>query len=575
MRLKPIKVAKRKITLRRLLKLKGTGSRAAPVAGISAVPEAVPVLLDESLEAQAASFSVLVDNGLLEWLLSVGKKEKEAKTVVQRSALFVNWTYLRNYKVNISDHSDLVMAWFKDLITTHYDNLLTYATYLQNTKLFKPQSIKNTIRDIVFAFKWLTHFAPAEQRIPMWNLAGAVASSELVNAQQTQVNRHNMSVEHTEEEKIRVGQLPQDGLTDLQGAVHSNLTWARSLASEIVDTATYRNFVRLMYAAIYVFSPNGRQSGVTDMKWRQKDELLGQGYATSRVFKTNHKFGYQPVTLSEVAYELVAFYIATMRPQVSRPWKGPGEEPLWLTYRGKAEDAIGKHVTAYFIPFGWHITITTIRSCVETHMHRLMLDGKITARQRSAVMNINGHSSATTKDHYLHERRHADVHSSRSAFAVTADRILATAAGCTDSDFDSNDEEEHIPELVPDNVDARAATATAAAPETSRFRPSFANLPRVRAQPVVADWGTQHPDYFSNGQRARWTATEVEYIGAWCANFAVQHPGVRSVVARCLKHIRNNDYAISIFHRHHTLDSARLRNGHRQYLRQLQLQLNL
>jgi phosphoribosyl 1,2-cyclic phosphodiesterase len=59
-------------------------------------------------------------------------------------------------------------------------------------------------------------------------------------------------------------------------------------------------------------------------------------------------------------------------------------------------------------------------------------------------------------------------------------------------------------------------------------------------------------------------------LGEWCADYQRTYPAAKNVVAQCLKHIRTNRAAIALFHAHHTLNSARLRNGLRQYIAEVE-----
>ncbi len=61
----------------------------------------------------------------------------------------------------------------------------------------------------------------------------------------------------------------------------------------------------------------GRISAVESVRYGQLDTILRQGYVQSTVLKTRSSYGYQPVTLSAVSYELLQLYITVVRPVVS------------------------------------------------------------------------------------------------------------------------------------------------------------------------------------------------------------------------------------------------------------------
>ena len=86
---------------------------------------------------------------------------------------------------------------------------------------------------------------------------------------------------------------------------------------------------------------------------------------------------------------------------------------------------------------------------------------------------------------------------------------------------------------------------------------------------VVANWGTEHPDYQAVNdktgkpiQRATWTTAECDWIRRWCSKKQEANPDVSNIVAKCLQAIKKDPDAIKIFHEIHTLDVGRLRTGY-------------
>ena len=62
-----------------------------------------------------------------------------------------------------------------------------------------------------------------------------------------------------------------------------------------VDKKGYNQCQMLTISHWYCYMPQGRPSGITDMRMYQYPELMTLGAATSTAFKTADKYSYQPV----------------------------------------------------------------------------------------------------------------------------------------------------------------------------------------------------------------------------------------------------------------------------------------
>jgi hypothetical protein len=343
--------------------------------------------------------------------------------------------------------------------------------------------------------------------------------------------------------------MPAGGLDELRDAVLVEFEWARGVRVDCIDDTAYRRFLQVLFAALYIFSANGRQSGVVDMKYGQAQELLEKGFTTSTKFKTNKKYGYQPVTVRSVSRDLLRIYVEVVRPQIRHASHCAPSDPLWLTYGGAAEEDVGRLVTAFFVrTCGLSITITGIRSLVETTMHKKFKEGKISESQRCAVQNINGHTSETTRDYYLMEERIEDVHHAGAAFGNHFDEII-----------DDLSEDITILDAVALPVPQPPLVMSAVPPLP--LRPLCSPAPRG---PAVRG-GALHPDFGTTKTTAQWTQEEKQFLGTWCAQYQARYPEVKNVVANCLHHILRTPAVHAIFHDYHTLNSARLRAGWRQF----------
>lgn len=548
--------------------------------------------------ATARTIEVLEAAGLYQYFVICKKSVEDSKRIVQRCAQFIVWSYTQHHNVTIDADTDSVTKWFQQLMHEHYNLLLTFCEYLVNNKQLQPSTVRTYASDLERCFQWCTLFAPPPLRVPMNANEGIRAVAEMVRTNQARSQRAARS-RNTWHDQVRNRRIPQGGLAALQAAVLEELPWARGVRQQDIDDVAYRRFMQLVVSAVYVFSANGRQSGVADVRMGQVEELLENGFTTTTKFKTNKKYGYQPITLGGVARELVLLYVTVVRPQVCRASSILPEDHLWLTYRGEADLLVGKLVTFFFIRTrGLSVTITSIRGLVETTMHQRYKAGQINETEKAAVQNINGHSSETTRDFYLYEDRVEDVHHARVAFdaageglGFTEDVLAALVHEGVAADVASDVQpaeqswplamESPLPPAVrshtsplplplplptpppslpsaPLSPSLLPARSAAAVPAASSNRSHW-------AQASTIDWGSAHPDYGTTAATARWTWAEKSYLGQWCARFQADFPEANNVVAKALKAIQLDSRAIAIFHAHHTLNSARLRHGLRQY----------
>jgi hypothetical protein len=217
---------------------------------------------------------------------------------------------------------------------------------------------------------------------------------------------------------------PRQQLQTLQRGVHQQFLWIRQHDAKglPVDKETYKRFMGILLSSLYVFSPQGRCQGIEDLKLGQADDLLHNGFIQTTKFKTQARWGFQPVTLSEESKELMTIYLRTFRPVAAGPIPSQPTDALLLNFAGHPHYDIGKEVISFFINCcNLHITPTRIRSIVETAAEEMFRAGEISLKTRKSVEAINGHTSATVQNYYLQMDRAADVHSARSFFAQAAE----------------------------------------------------------------------------------------------------------------------------------------------------------
>lgn len=355
---------------------------------------------------------------------------------------------------------------------------------------------------------------------------------------------------------------PRTQLQTLQREVHNQFNWIRKHETKKlgVDKETYKRFMGIFLASLYVFSPQGRCQGIEDLKFGQVEALLNEGYINTTKFKTQAKWGYQPVTLAEESKELLNIYLRSFRPYAAGPSPSRPTDTLLIDFAGRPHTDIGKELTSFYTKScNLHITPTRIRSIVETAAEEMYRAGDISLRTRKSVEAINGHTSSTVQNYYLQMDRAADVHSARNFFVQAG-----------------SSSEEALPQLQPlplptigedlDPFGIRVNTTVGTSPSTAAS--GWAQREGTRH----LDWGSSHPEYNRKGvKKVKWSPQELEYVENWMDNDV--HGDTNIAASRCLKAIRQDSQAVPIFHAHHILNTTRLRNGFESVIKKKKMQL--
>ena len=313
---------------------------------------------------------------------------------------------------------------------------------------------------------------------------------------------------------IQNRELPEGGLQDLQSAVLRDLPWANGLPSAMVDKETYRRQMSVLISGMYVLAPQGRIEALTTLTLtaaHQALQLSSGSCALSNTFKTYEKYGYQPISMPPEMHGALEAYLKL------RIGRRLCSNVFFVDYEGNDYDStkLGHLVTQYFkLTMGLHVTTTMIRALWEIMADKAYKASAISMEQRSAIMNINGHSSQTTKDYYLREAREQDArHGVEVCEAILQHDVQLL---CTE--------------------DRKTAV-------NSKYA-----------------WGTEHPSYHvTTAARVQWTDFEKNFVVNWCKQIVATNSELEyKVVRMCLDHIKTDPTLIAKFHMHHTLDGTRL-----------------
>jgi hypothetical protein len=480
--------------------------------------------VEESSSSITTIHDTLINSGMKEYFKSAiggSKDDQTATTIITRLENFLEYTFTEVH----GDQSKLnpieCLNWFAEIITERYGLLGSYCVYLENQKRYRASTIQLYLNDISLAATWIVLHGPYNATL----LKGAdlLAFRDVISKLRHNANKKKRleTSEKTMETAISEGRAPPGGLRELQSIVEAELPWARQAGFSFIDKEVYMKFMEIMFASLYVFAVQGRVSGVSDIRYGQRYDLLNRNFALTTKFKTSFKFGYQAVVLSQESKELLNLYINHFRCKVSSPSDVADEtKPLWLRWNGDAysEDLIGDAVIAFFKKkANLRCGTTMIRSLIETNMESLHQKNVITKEERAAVSNLNGHSSAITKNYYVLQSRTQDVQHAMRAFEKAR--------------------EENLP-----------------AQEDNSLRSYKIN------------WGTNHPQYSINDPSAhiKWSEDEIAYISAFVERTTEMD---KSICMRLLRQVKSDPGAIEIFHVNHVTDTQKIRNGYEAYMR--------
>ena len=377
----------------------------------------------------------LIDLGFHKYLRSRrGRRSsaQDANTCVTRMSLFVLWAYSRVHHDSKLTSSNEVLEWCQDLIMNRFNLLQDYAeTHLEKERGFSAATIDNYLSAIHRGIKWiifiLPHSAPsaAASTESTWqqDLREGLRYKSIETLIQdlrksyAKDKREQRSVDKSMANEIRNRRLPLGGLASTKRYLDQIgsrfLKKYQHVGAMDVDKKGYRTNHQLILGYWYVRFPQGRASGVADMRVKDHDKLMAYGQADSTKFKTYARYGYQPVTNVK---EAIPFLLKNMewRPRAIANNGGvESSDHLFLQFNGKKPIQVGKLLNAMCTGMNVHMTSNSFRSLHETRATTLERQGIISHADREAIHSINGHTSKVTMDHYYRENQIGNVHKVR------------------------------------------------------------------------------------------------------------------------------------------------------------------
>ena len=476
--------------------------------------------------------------------LGGGRKKEAITTLIGRISHFLAWM---GTKLGCDKANEIVV----EILNNSYPKIVLYFEYINASMNRKATTILSYVDDLLAYLNWFILF-DGEQK--QHELKGVESVLKSVRKSFKRLSRKESAAAHDIATQIKLKRWPEGGIFELITTVLGDLEWVNAINEHtVISLKLFRKFVKIMCASAYV-SPQGRPQAVQDLRMSQLSDFQRDKYYLSSKLKTASKYGYQPVTGSDMYLTCLDKFVKYVRPQL----KLRGNDLVFIDFFGKRLD-IGSKVTAYFQQkLNLHITITTIRSVVETEMSGAHDRGEISTTERTALMNLNGHSSAITKDYYVRRDRQKDVQHAVSAFSV----LSASPENYDyDDEGDENDENEEV-------------TPTLSAKKRNHF---FADDGNDESDEVIsptrsvkqrnqlfADYEVNAPQNILNKTqtRVKWSTAEITFVGEWCLRTLSRNPANQNnIVARCLEHIRSDLQIAEIFHPNHIVSSGRLKHG--------------
>ena len=313
--------------------------------------------------------------------------------IVKRSTTLIAWSS-KELAFDIMESPRAVFLWVAIFFSRHYLLLERFCSYLSTIEVLAPTTILNWLNDITYFFKWFAYFSEVGRELAV-NPTQLQPILQTIGALRSSLNKSikTMRSQKTLQQDVERRRRPLNGLKDLQAIVDAKTKITKELPeSSFMNHAGYLQLMRLLYASLYTSNSQGRVSGLMDMKYGQRDELLISHFAASSRFKTYSKYGYQIVSLAGNSLILFKIFMSYARPYITTKLNitPQDSDSLFITATGTADKNISRHVTEFFRENNLHITTTALRSMVEMEMKDLYDKGQITLAEREAVANTSG-----------------------------------------------------------------------------------------------------------------------------------------------------------------------------------------
>jgi len=269
------------------------------------------------------------------------KKLKDAKQFGRTFKIFVLFCYRKNAEV-----------WKQSALPKGIRKVLFSAypligEFLEiHSKYLKSGTLLNYWNFLLTSLRWY-HF---DCTFNKKRCKGSLSAFEdymrrLRKAYKKALKKENLASKKTFEDLVEEGRLPSGGLQELFGYTKRKLPWVLSLkADDFRNKKVYNDFTDWLYSVFWVSMIQGRNGGLEDMKYCQRQSLLNpNGHETTSNFKTALFHDAQAIASSELFAIAMRVYLEA-REQVASEQMYDDDAPLFLTFKGAKEYRIGAKV---------------------------------------------------------------------------------------------------------------------------------------------------------------------------------------------------------------------------------------
>lgn len=229
--------------------------------------------------------------GFLVYLRSMkGDCTESVQQITRHVAEFLYWLATEDNSTTVAVWDQaMVLTWLRASLTTKTDRILTYAhNHLEQERRLSPATVGGYLRSLMWVFKWITSSNVCQAwRVPRIHRDDIFDSIAPILSGLKRANRRSSSANISMDEMKRLRKVPPRGLEQLREAVQAKFDTALAMGDCWRDSTSYKEFMRIMSAAMYTDSVQGRVGGLNSLTLGHGNEIMRNKVTFTEKFKTN------------------------------------------------------------------------------------------------------------------------------------------------------------------------------------------------------------------------------------------------------------------------------------------------
>jgi hypothetical protein len=310
-------------------------------------------------EIERAVVNILSDIGLENHYLSVtgGSKEiSDARQSVKHVSVALRWTFANRFATELSNPRIQLLPWLVTLVCVDFKLIVEFCNFLRQKKEYSSSTVYNYLGSISSAVKYFGYYCskPLGDNVPTLDMMDITGISDLLSRLQTAYKKDGKKHKGMKslQTEIYHRHQPVGGIAELKRLVKESgqafLQQNGSTSHYDVSKDAYKECLSLIFAHWYAYAPQGRLSGIADMRVGQFQDLVEVGHAVSDKFKTRSFYYYQPVINVPEAFPFLHKYMEFRQRFVQSSSVHPSDF-LFLDWKGNPMgDKVGKYFTAFW-----------------------------------------------------------------------------------------------------------------------------------------------------------------------------------------------------------------------------------